>query len=55
MEINVTPEKLQQYMSSGSLGLIQDFFPELTSDEREFLMTGVTPGEWDKMFPGEEN
>jgi hypothetical protein len=41
-------------MSCGSPELIQDFFPELTSDEREFLMTGVTPDEWNQMFPVEE-
>lgn len=25
---------------------IQDEFPELTTDQREFLMTGITPEEW---------
>jgi hypothetical protein len=54
MEINAAPDKLQRYMSCGSPELIQDFFPELTSDEREFLMTGVTPDEWNQMFPDEE-
>jgi hypothetical protein len=24
--------------------------PELTADEREFIMTGVTPDEWDNEF-----
>lgn len=26
--------------------LIQDAFPELTSDEREFILTGITAEEW---------
>lgn len=34
--------------------LIQDAFSELTDDEREFLMTGMTPEQWDETFP-EEN
>ena len=31
--------------------LIQTAFPELTSGEREFIMTGITPAEWAKQFP----
>ena len=30
--------------------LIQNAFPFLNADEREFLMTGITPEEWDAMF-----
>lgn len=30
--------------------LIQDVFPLLSADEREFLMTGITPEEWDYLF-----
>jgi hypothetical protein len=29
---------------------IQNVFTELNADEREFLMTGLTPSEWDEMF-----
>ena len=32
---------------------IQDIFPNLSEDEREFLMTGVTAEEWDQLFPEE--
>ena len=31
-------------------GNIQDIMPYLSPDEREFLMTGITPEEWDDMF-----
>lgn len=34
--------------------LIQDAFPFLTPDEREFMMTGITPEEWDRLFGEEE-
>lgn len=33
---------------------VQYAFPDLSSDEREFLLTGCTPEEWDKIFGGEE-
>ena len=33
---------------------IQDAMPGLTPVEREFLLTGVTPEEWDEMFPEDE-
>lgn len=29
---------------------IQDAFPYLSSDDREFLKTGITSEEWDQMF-----
>jgi len=30
--------------------LIQDAYPTLSLAEREFLISGVTPEEWDKFF-----
>ena len=32
---------------------IQNAFPFLTTCEREFLISGLLPGEWDAMFPPE--
>ena len=29
---------------------IQNAFSMLNADQREFLMTGITPAEWDKAF-----
>lgn len=29
---------------------MQNIFPQLSADEREFLMTGCTPEEWSEMF-----
>jgi hypothetical protein len=34
---------------------MQNIFPQLSAGEREFLMTGITPDEWDAMFPDEED
>ncbi len=35
-------------------GFIQDAFSFLTRYEREFLMSGLTPEEWDRMMSEEE-
>jgi|TARA_R110002012_G_scaffold173788_1_gene338582 hypothetical protein len=51
MEIDVTREQIAQW--EGGM-LIQDAMPNITSDEREFIMTGITPQEWDSMMGIEE-
>ena len=33
--------------------LAQDAMPNLSANEREFVMTGITPYEWDNMFEDE--
>ena len=38
-------------LSSPNRPVIQDVLPEHTKVEREFLITGTTPAEWDAMFP----
>lgn len=30
--------------------MVQDAFDNLAADEREFLMTGITPDKWNAMF-----
>ncbi len=34
--------------------LIQDAFPELNADQREFLISALTPAEWHQMLGEEE-
>ena len=34
--------------------LVQDEFPLLTKEEREFLISGITPTEWREIFPPED-
>jgi hypothetical protein len=53
MDIPVATERLNAYFSGGRKGLIQNWFPELSADQREFLITGSTPEEWEAAF-GEE-
>ena len=48
MEIDVTQEQIALW-ESGTL--IQNAMPHLTPDEREFIMTGITPEVWAQQFP----
>jgi len=36
-----------------SMALVQDVFPHFTPDQREFLISGCTPEEWNKLFSEE--
>lgn len=47
MDISVTVNELAYWKESGHP--IQRVFPWLTPDEREFLMTGITPEEWNEL------
>ena len=53
MEINCTPEQLCAWLAGEDL--IQNCMPDATPEQREFCITGITPEEWDKMFPPEDN
>lgn len=48
--IDVDPKKLQDWRSGKLKGFVQDVFPELSADDREFLLTGITRQEWDTAF-----
>ena len=51
MEIPLTETEFDEGMNRRAQGAhIQDAFPNLTADQREFLMTGATPEEWDAIF-----
>ena len=47
MEINVEPHQIAAWENGV---LIQCAMPDLTDDEREFIMTGITPSEWTGVF-----
>jgi hypothetical protein len=50
--MRITNKQYNRWINSGEL--IQDIFPHLTAEEREFLMTGSTPEEWNQTFKNEE-
>jgi|TARA_R100001530_G_C4309621_1_gene152663 hypothetical protein len=56
MDINVTNAQIEAWRGGV---LIQTAMPDLSPDQREFIMTGVTPQEWKEtcssLFPLKES
>lgn len=50
--INVTEEQIKDWQNGT---LIQNAMPNISDDDREFLMTGLTPEDWDAMFSNPED
>lgn len=51
LEIAVTQEQLDNWRSGM---LIQKAMPNLSANEREFILTGILPDEWDELFSIED-
>ena len=51
MDLDITPEQYAAWVHGMS---IQEAMPNLNADEREFIMTGITPEEWADTFGEEE-
>lgn len=49
-QIDVDAGLLKRWEEGIDRRLIQDAFPHLNADDREFIMTGITPEEWEKTF-----
>ena len=49
MDIPVTQDQMDLWQSGV---LIQNAMPNLTPDQREFIMTGITADSWDNLFNG---
>ena len=55
MELDITPEQLERFYNRRENGeYVQTIFPNLTPAEREFLLTGISPIEWEKIFGSHE-
>lgn len=50
-DINVTQAQLDAWVNGA---FIQQVMPNLSEDDREFIMTGITQEEWDEAFQEEE-
>jgi hypothetical protein len=51
LNIDVTPEQLFRIENRmNTTELIQNIVPNLSMEDREFLMTGITNEEWIRMF-----
>ena len=47
-EIPVSRRALELWERGGIL--LQDAFPNISADDREFILSGITPEEWDEHF-----
>ena len=52
MDLDITEEQVWQYRNGA---LLQNAFPNLTAEEREFFKTGLTAEDWSMMFGSEED
>jgi hypothetical protein len=50
-ELPITQDQYDRWQAGE---LIQDVMPHLSPDDREFIITGNTPEDWEKMFGKEE-
>jgi hypothetical protein len=56
MELDITYDQLDRINNRyETKELIQDIVPNLSKEEREFLITGITPKEWNELFNEIEN
>ena len=51
LDIPVTDDQIQAWLDGM---LIQAAMPNLDADQREFVKTGITPDEWDSLYPDED-
>jgi hypothetical protein len=54
MSLDITQETLDNYEQVGGM-LVQAIFPNLNKEEREFLISGITPDEWNNTFGDDED
>ena len=50
--VPITKEQYYGYKTSGKY--VQNYFPDLTDDQREMLISGTCNPCWDEMFPMED-
>lgn len=51
-DLDITEHQLDLYENQGVY--IQHAMPHLSDDEREFILTGITPEEWCMIFPDDD-
>lgn len=53
LDLDITSEQLFRVNTGAEL--IQNIVPHLSPSDREFLITGITSEEWDKLFGDIDN
>lgn len=54
LEINITLTELREFNNRGHRRA-QDVMPHLSPEQREFLMTGISPQEWNELIANTED
>jgi hypothetical protein len=55
LELDITHEQMERFENRRANGeYVQTIFPNLTPAEREFLLTGISPIEWEQIFGSPE-
>tara|TARA_R110000822_G_scaffold87809_2_gene203996 strand:+ start:235 stop:438 length:204 start_codon:yes stop_codon:yes gene_type:complete len=52
LDLPITQERIDAWQNDNTM--VQEAFPELNADQREFLMTGITAEEWDHFIKEDE-
>lgn len=52
IDLPITADQVTAYKAGA---LVQDAFPQLSADQREFFITGITQEEWDATFGDDED
>ena len=52
LDINITKEQYNRFIEGKEN--IQTIMPKISADEREFLITGMLPGEFDQLFSDDD-
>ena len=47
MELDITQEQIKRFLEGEK---VQDVFPNLNAGQREVLLNGTTPEEWNEVF-----
>lgn len=49
MDLKIAESEMRRWEEEPYI-LIQDCFPNISADDREFIKSGITAEEWDEMF-----
>ena len=50
MYMDISDDQINEWNDANRTRLIQDIFPNLNDDEREFIMTGYTVSDWRAIY-----
>lgn len=53
LDLDITEEQYREFTETPrhKRRFIQDIFPDLPAELREFILTGYTPEDWEALFP----